>query len=357
VVSVMLGLLYGMSADECMGWVQMTHDQRVCHMEVPSPQTVSQQNQVRRILRRLVRPTLVAPKPAHTTGVKNKTLSGPPPLPSRKRPKLQPLNPGSHPMKGGILPGSCGAFSTLEPPTPRPIDPMETDTPSSEEEIEAVTPPAGAGQPSQEPSPLVSSPVVVLAAPPVTRGSKADEISRATTTSGETGIDASGKRSLAPPVGESIATAAAASPSTTTGTSRATSGDLRKWVLRRRTPTGSSAPPLAPKTKSGKPTVFVSLSAPKSKDDKRAVKKLPPSRPKSLTPRALERKTVAKKGPETASARFHKEAPAVLGSSVVRQTPTPPVAARGVATGDRPTFGGASRTLHPSERAGPALVV
>jgi hypothetical protein len=51
VVSIMLGLMYGMSPENSMGFVQFVHDLRTCPMDVGSPQTSQQREQVARILR------------------------------------------------------------------------------------------------------------------------------------------------------------------------------------------------------------------------------------------------------------------------------------------------------------------
>ena len=50
VVSIMLGLLYGLSAKDAMHWVQYTHDLRAAPMGVSSPQTETQRTQVMRVL-------------------------------------------------------------------------------------------------------------------------------------------------------------------------------------------------------------------------------------------------------------------------------------------------------------------
>jgi hypothetical protein len=50
VVSIMLGLLYGLPPFEAMRWVQFCHDLRVAPMGTPSPQTEAQRQQVVRIL-------------------------------------------------------------------------------------------------------------------------------------------------------------------------------------------------------------------------------------------------------------------------------------------------------------------
>lgn len=53
VLSLMLGLVYGLGPMEAMAWVQMFHDCRIAPCGVPSPQTTEQRKQVTRILVKL----------------------------------------------------------------------------------------------------------------------------------------------------------------------------------------------------------------------------------------------------------------------------------------------------------------
>ena len=55
VLSLMLGLVYGMAPMEAMAWVQMFHDCRIAPCGVPSPQTAEQRKQVTRILVKLAK--------------------------------------------------------------------------------------------------------------------------------------------------------------------------------------------------------------------------------------------------------------------------------------------------------------
>ncbi|KAA0173577.1 hypothetical protein FNF27_04913 [Cafeteria roenbergensis] len=50
VVSIMLGLMYGLPARNCMAYLQHVHDLRICPMDVGTPQTSQQRRQVIRIL-------------------------------------------------------------------------------------------------------------------------------------------------------------------------------------------------------------------------------------------------------------------------------------------------------------------
>jgi hypothetical protein len=62
VVSIMLGLLYGLPPLDAMRWVQFCHDLRVAPMGVPSPQTEPQRLQVIRVLNNLRAKAGVVPR-------------------------------------------------------------------------------------------------------------------------------------------------------------------------------------------------------------------------------------------------------------------------------------------------------
>ena len=46
VISVMLGIIYDLNATAAMRWCQLCHDMRLCPMDVGSPQTIEQRQQV-----------------------------------------------------------------------------------------------------------------------------------------------------------------------------------------------------------------------------------------------------------------------------------------------------------------------
>lgn len=52
ICSIILGLLYGLSGQEAMEYIQTLHDTRRYHLNTPSPQTMKQRQQVTRILKR-----------------------------------------------------------------------------------------------------------------------------------------------------------------------------------------------------------------------------------------------------------------------------------------------------------------
>ena len=52
-VSIMLHLMYGLNAKAAMARCQLTHDLRVCPVDVGSPQTQTQRNQVVRVIAHL----------------------------------------------------------------------------------------------------------------------------------------------------------------------------------------------------------------------------------------------------------------------------------------------------------------
>mmetsp|Transcript_1304 Transcript_1304/g.1669 ORF Transcript_1304/g.1669 Transcript_1304/m.1669 type:complete len:394 (+) Transcript_1304:83-1264(+) len=62
IAAIVLGLLYGVCANEALKRIQLYHDMRTCHLGVPSPQTSQQRQQVVRILDRFHDVKLLEPK-------------------------------------------------------------------------------------------------------------------------------------------------------------------------------------------------------------------------------------------------------------------------------------------------------
>mmetsp|Transcript_14901 Transcript_14901/g.17412 ORF Transcript_14901/g.17412 Transcript_14901/m.17412 type:complete len:279 (+) Transcript_14901:415-1251(+) len=73
IAAIVLGLLYGISADEALMRVQIYHDSRKINLGVPSPQTECQTNQVKRVLGRFTGVKLAQHK-WWTDVAKNKVL-------------------------------------------------------------------------------------------------------------------------------------------------------------------------------------------------------------------------------------------------------------------------------------------
>lgn len=76
VVSIMLHLMYGLSADEAMERCQHVHDIRRIPISVGSPQTEHQREQVRRVVDHLVRRPSIATSPLVTATADTPPLSG-----------------------------------------------------------------------------------------------------------------------------------------------------------------------------------------------------------------------------------------------------------------------------------------
>lgn len=164
VVSIMLGLLYGLAPLDAMRWVQFCHDLRITPMGVSSPQTEQQRQQVIRVLNTyrqragggVTRPMLLSPQPlpaSSKAGIQQPALASPvratPPKAALSGSPGRSLAPPVSP-KGMAAP-------TLLPSSP--TSSTATTAVSPREEKAGTQPHTSSQQPQGSQPPLVAVPV------------------------------------------------------------------------------------------------------------------------------------------------------------------------------------------------------